>query len=87
MKFLAEKRATQLRDVSGFKDAGVYDPESIGGTSVIYVLHDINKPETYGALPKNPTSPGIHRVEGRVQATRSLWRHAGICGGGNALRL
>jgi len=57
MKFLAEKRATQLRDVSGFKDAGVYDPESIGGTSVIYVLHNINKPEAYGALPKNPTIP------------------------------
>ena len=26
MKFLAESRAKQLRDVSGFKDAGVYDP-------------------------------------------------------------
>jgi formate dehydrogenase beta subunit len=37
MKFLAEKRATQLRDVSGFKDAGVYDPDTIGGTHVIYV--------------------------------------------------
>ncbi len=57
MKFLAEKRATQLRDVSGFKDAGVYDPETIGGTSVIYVLHNKNKPEAYGALPKNPRIP------------------------------
>ncbi|MGA7462674.1 MAG: 4Fe-4S dicluster domain-containing protein, partial [Candidatus Korobacteraceae bacterium] len=48
MKFLAEKRATQLREVSGFKEAGVYDPPTIGGTSVIYVLHDINHPEKYG---------------------------------------
>jgi hypothetical protein len=55
MKFLAETRAAQLRTVSGFKDAGVYDPQSIGGTSVIYVLHDINNPEKYGNLPKNPT--------------------------------
>ncbi len=54
---LAERRATQLRDVSGFKDAGVYDPASIGGTSVVYVLHDAKNPEKYGALPSNPTIP------------------------------
>jgi hypothetical protein len=57
MKFLAENRAKQLRDVSGFKNAGVYDPETIGGTSVIYVLHDITKPEKYGNLPSNPRIP------------------------------
>ena len=44
MKFLAEKRATQLREVSGFKEAGVYDPPTIGGTSVIYVLHASTRP-------------------------------------------
>jgi formate dehydrogenase beta subunit len=54
MKFLAEKRATQLREVSGFKEAGVYDPPTIGGTSVIYVLHNINRTEAYGGLPKEP---------------------------------
>jgi formate dehydrogenase iron-sulfur subunit len=53
MKFLAEKRATQLREVSGFKEAGVYDPPTIGGTSVIYVLHNINKTEAYGGLPES----------------------------------
>src|SRR5208337_1193498 len=57
MKFLAENRAKQLRDVSGFKNAGVYDPETIGGTGVIYVLHDITKPEKYGNLPANPRIP------------------------------
>ena len=57
MKYLAEQRATQLRDVSGFKDAGVYDPDSIGGTHVIYVLHDITKPEKYGELPAKPRIP------------------------------
>jgi formate dehydrogenase iron-sulfur subunit len=54
---LASARATQLRDVSGFANAGVYDPQSIGGTHVIYVLHDITKPELYGGLPANPQIP------------------------------
>ncbi len=33
MKFLAEKRATQLRDHYNFPKAGVYDPPGVGGTS------------------------------------------------------
>jgi hypothetical protein len=53
---IAGLRATQLREVSGFADAGVYNPESIGGTHVIYVLHDIKRPERYG-LPANPVIP------------------------------
>ena len=57
MKFLAEKRAKQLRDVSGFKDAGVYDPAGVDGTHVIYVLHDAKKPELYGGLPSDPHVP------------------------------
>jgi hypothetical protein len=64
MKFLAEKRATQLRDVYGYKDAGVYDPATIGGTSVIYVLHNINKPEAYGDLPKEP----------RISPAFTIWK-------------
>src|SRR5258706_14233314 len=57
MKELAETRATQLRDQSGFANAGVYDPAGVGGTHVIYVLHDATNPEAYGWLPKNPHSP------------------------------
>jgi formate dehydrogenase iron-sulfur subunit len=57
MKQLAENRAAQLRDVSGFANAGVYDPQSINGTHVIYTLHDITKPELYGGLPANPLIP------------------------------
>ncbi|MGA7462852.1 MAG: formate dehydrogenase N subunit beta transmembrane domain-containing protein, partial [Candidatus Korobacteraceae bacterium] len=57
-------RATQLREVSGFKEAGVYDPPTIGGTSVIYVLHDINHPEKYGNLPKEP----------RISAAFTIWK-------------
>jgi formate dehydrogenase iron-sulfur subunit len=54
MKELAEERAAQLREQSGFASAGVYDPSSIGGTHVLYVLHDITRPELYGGLPANP---------------------------------
>ena len=54
---LAGERATQLRDHFGYDKAGVYDPPGVGGTGVIYVLHDATKPELYGGLPSNPTIP------------------------------
>jgi len=65
MKDLAERRSKQLRDVSGFGNAGVYDPAGVGGTHVIYVLHDATNPEIYGGLPKNPTIPWSVK----------LWKH------------
>jgi formate dehydrogenase beta subunit len=55
MKDLAEKRARQLREHSGFEKAGVYDPPGVGGTGVIYVLHDVTQPEAYGGLTANPS--------------------------------
>jgi formate dehydrogenase beta subunit len=60
MKTLAEQRAGQLREHSGFTNAGVYDPASIGGTHVLYVLHDITRPELYGGLPGNPVIPASY---------------------------
>jgi hypothetical protein len=57
MKMLAEKRAKQVRDNTSHKNAGVYDPDGVGGTHVIYVLHDKDNPEQYGGLPKDPTVP------------------------------
>ena len=57
MLLMAEKRAKQLREVSGFKNAGVYDPPGVNGTHVIYVLHDTTIPEAYGGLPANPRIP------------------------------
>jgi formate dehydrogenase beta subunit len=64
MKEKAETRAQQLREQSGFHDAGVYDPQSIGGTHVIYVLHDATRPELYGDLPREP----------RIPASFTLWK-------------
>jgi formate dehydrogenase beta subunit len=57
MRAMAEKRAKQLREVSGYKNAGVYDPPGVNGTHVIYVLHDATQPELYGGLPASPTIP------------------------------
>jgi formate dehydrogenase iron-sulfur subunit len=65
MKELAETRAQQLRANSGYRNAGVYDPSGVGGTHVIYVLHDATNPEAYGGLPKNPQIPLMVR----------LWKH------------
>jgi len=62
MKELAETRALQLREHSGFPNAGVYDPSGVGGTHVLYVLHDATNPEAYGGLPKDPRIPWTVRL-------------------------
>jgi formate dehydrogenase iron-sulfur subunit len=65
MKVLAEQRAQQLKDHSNFANAGVYDPPGVGGTNVIYVLHDAKNPELYGGLPRDPHIP----------LAVKLWKH------------
>jgi formate dehydrogenase iron-sulfur subunit len=67
MLSLANARVAQLRshDAQGefvMPNAGVYDPQSVGGTHVIYVLHDITRPERYGGLPANPVIPPSYTV-------------------------
>ena len=62
MSFIANERAKQLRDEFDMPNAGVYDPQSVGGTHVIYVLHDATDPERYGHLPKNPTIPWSYTI-------------------------
>ena len=47
-------RVKQLKD-SGFKDAMLYDPQGVGGTSVVTVLK-YNRPELYD-LPVDPHVP------------------------------
>jgi formate dehydrogenase beta subunit len=65
MKDLAEQRGKQLREHYDFVNAGVYDPPGVGGTGVIYVLHDATKPELYGGLPTNPS----------ISLAVKLWKH------------
>lgn len=64
MLHVAHKRADQLREHFGYQNAGVYDPPGVGGTGVIYVLHDATRPEQYGGLPKDP----------RIPAAVGLWK-------------
>jgi formate dehydrogenase iron-sulfur subunit len=59
---IARSRVSQLQKESGFANAGVYDPQSIGGTHVIYVLHDVTQTELYGGLPSNPVIPPSYTV-------------------------
>ena len=81
MKDLADKRATQLRDNFGFANAGVYDPPGVGGTGVIYVLHDTTDPEIYGGLPKNPSIPWVIKLwKGPLKWLGNLAIAGGIIG-------
>jgi formate dehydrogenase beta subunit len=62
MKELGEKRVQQLKQHTSYINAGLYDPEGVGGTGVMYVLHDITNPEAYGGLPANPRVPWAVRL-------------------------
>lgn len=53
MKKHADDRIVDLKS-RGFDQAGLYDPEGVGGTHVMYVLHHADKPEIYSDLPNSP---------------------------------
>ena len=81
MKELAENRASQLREHTSHKNAGVYDPQGVGGTHVMYVLHDIRNPEAYGGLPANPRIPLLVRLwKGPLKWIGSLAMFGGVVG-------
>jgi len=54
MKSQAAERIVDLNE-RGYKNAGLYDPQGVGGTHVMYVLQHANQPELYSNLPANPT--------------------------------
>ncbi|MGL6251613.1 MAG: formate dehydrogenase N subunit beta transmembrane domain-containing protein, partial [Billgrantia desiderata] len=61
---LAETRTNFLKS-RGFDNAGVYNPEGVDGTHVIYVLQHADKPGIYSALPENPSiSPMVSAWKG-----------------------
>ncbi|WP_306665701.1 4Fe-4S dicluster domain-containing protein, partial [Pantoea sp. GbtcB22] len=53
MQALAGERVAEL-NTRGYANAGLYDPEGVGGSHVMYVLHHANKPQLYHGLPDNP---------------------------------
>ncbi|BBN87049.1 MULTISPECIES: formate dehydrogenase subunit beta [Azospira] len=63
MQEVAAKRVTDLKS-RGYDNAGLYDPQGVGGTHVMYVLHHADKPELYNNLPKDPA----------ISTTVSLWK-------------
>ena len=49
----ADGRIADLKE-RGYQNAGLYDPQGVGGTHVMYVMQHADQPELYG-LPKEPT--------------------------------
>ena len=47
-------RARTEAEKRGFANAGVYNPDGVGGTHVMYVLQHADNPELYHGLPKDP---------------------------------
>ncbi|RWR13009.1 formate dehydrogenase subunit beta [Paenirhodobacter populi] len=64
MKKHAEERIEDLKS-RGFEHAGLYDPQGVGGTHVMYVLHHADKPSLYAGLPDEPAiSPIVREWKG-----------------------
>ncbi|MEX3932037.1 formate dehydrogenase subunit beta [Paraburkholderia phymatum] len=64
MKAHAAERIADLKE-RGFEKAGLYDPQGVGGTHVMYVLHHADKPSLYNGLPDDPhLSPFVQLWKG-----------------------
>ena len=61
----AEERVADLQG-RGYDNAGLYDPDGVGGTHVMYVLQHADRPELYG-LPRDPA----------ISPLVSLWKGIG----------
>jgi formate dehydrogenase iron-sulfur subunit len=68
----AEGRITDLKE-RGYQNAGLYDPQGVGGTHVMYVLQHADQPELYHGLPKDPQiSPLVSLWKGVTKPLMSL---------------
>jgi len=68
----AAGRITDLKN-RGFAKAGIYDPQGVGGTHVLYVLQHADKPELYCGLPNDPAiGPMVGLWKGVVKPLASL---------------
>jgi formate dehydrogenase iron-sulfur subunit len=72
MKDVAEKRVKDLQE-RGYAKAGLYDPQGVGGTHVMYVLHHADRPELYSKLPNDPViSPLVSLWKGFAKPLATL---------------
>ena len=64
MKQHAAERVEDLKS-RGFAQAGLYDPDGVGGTHVMYVLHHADQPGLYAGLHADPrVSPLVRAWKG-----------------------
>ena len=88
MKFLAENRATQLRDVSASRMPASTIPRPSAAPASSTCCTTSPSPRSYGNLPSRAAdSAGVHDLEEYLQADRLVRRHAGLRRRGDALRL
>ena len=63
----AAERVVDLKE-RGYQNAGLYDPQGVGGTHVMYVLKHADKPEIYHGLPADPQiSPMVGLWKGALK--------------------
>jgi formate dehydrogenase iron-sulfur subunit len=63
----ADERIVDLKE-RGYQNAGLYDPQGVGGTHVMYVLKHANKPQIYHGLPADPhISPMVGLWKGALK--------------------
>jgi formate dehydrogenase iron-sulfur subunit len=74
----AETRIADLKS-RGFEHAGLYNPQGVGGTHVMYVLHHADQPELYSGLPANPA------IDPLVQAWKGTGKYVGMAAVGLAV--
>ncbi|MDQ7883115.1 formate dehydrogenase subunit beta [Atlantibacter hermannii] len=65
MKKVAETRIADLKS-RGYPNAGLYDPQGVNGTHVMYVLHHADNPELYHGLKADP----------HIDTSITLWKGA-----------
>ena len=65
MKKVAETRIADLKS-RGYPNAGLYDPQGVNGTPVMYVLHHADNPELYHGLKADP----------HIDTSITLWKGA-----------
>jgi len=71
MKKWAEGRIADLKS-RGYENAGLYDPQGVGGTHVMYVLQHADQPDLYGGLPKDP------HISPVVELWKGFTKYAGL---------
>jgi formate dehydrogenase iron-sulfur subunit len=63
----ADERIVDLKE-RGYQNAGLYDPQGVGGTHVMYVLKHADKPQIYHGLPADPhISPMVGLWKGALK--------------------